>query len=83
MVYATDSKKLISSRLVHYNTVKKVREDYVRKYLIVLLSIFVFGTPHIAVAADYDPGVKATVILKTTTTTGNYPVKYLNTDKPK
>ena len=53
-----------------------------RKYLIILLSVFVFGTQHIAVAADYDSGVKATQILKTTTTTGNYPLKYLNTEKP-
>jgi quercetin dioxygenase-like cupin family protein len=54
-----------------------------RKHLIIIiLVIFVFGVPYIAVADDYDSGVKATLILKTTTTTGNYPAKYLNTERP-
>ena len=53
-----------------------------RKHLIIILVIFVFGVPYIAVADDYDSGVKATLILKTTTTTGNYPAKYLNSEKP-
>lgn len=53
-----------------------------RKYLIIILVVFVFGVPYVAVAGDYDSGVKATLILKTTTTTGNYPAKYLNTQSP-
>jgi quercetin dioxygenase-like cupin family protein len=53
-----------------------------KKYLITLLFYFAFGVPYIAVAGDYDSGVKTTLILKTTTTTGNYPVKYLNTERP-
>ncbi len=53
-----------------------------RKHLIIILVVFVFGVPYIAVAGDYDSGVKATLILKTTTTTGNYPAKYLNTERP-
>jgi quercetin dioxygenase-like cupin family protein len=54
-----------------------------RKHLIIItLVIFVFGAPSFAVAGDYDSGVKATLILKTTTTTGNYPAKYLNTERP-
>ncbi|MEW6585637.1 MAG: cupin domain-containing protein [Nitrospirota bacterium] len=50
-----------------------------RKYLAIMLVIFVFGVPYIVVAGDYGAGVKSTLILKTTSTTGNYPVKYLNT----
>lgn len=46
------------------------------------ISCFCFRSPYIAVAGDYDSGVKATPILKTTTTTGNYPAKYLNTERP-
>jgi quercetin dioxygenase-like cupin family protein len=53
-----------------------------RKYLAIIIVIFIFGVPHFAVAGDYDSGVKATLILKTTTTTGNYPAKYLNTQVP-
>ena len=53
-----------------------------KKHLIIILVVFVFGVPYIAVAGDYDSGVKATLILKTTTTTGNYPAKYLNTERP-
>jgi quercetin dioxygenase-like cupin family protein len=53
-----------------------------RKHLIIILVIFVFGVPYIAVADDYASGVKATLIMKTTTTTGNYPAKYLNTERP-
>lgn len=53
-----------------------------RKHLIIILVVFVFGVPYVAVAGDYDSGVKATLILKTTTTTGNYPAKYLNTERP-
>lgn len=53
-----------------------------KKYFVIMLVIFVFAVPYIAVAGDYSSGVKATLILKTTTTTGNYPVKYLNTQSP-
>jgi quercetin dioxygenase-like cupin family protein len=53
-----------------------------RKYLVIIIVILILGVPNIAVAGDYDSGVKATLILKTTTTTGNYPVKYLNTQVP-
>ena len=53
-----------------------------KKYLITLLFFLAFGVPYTAVADDYDSGVKATLILKTTTTTGNYPVKYLITESP-
>jgi quercetin dioxygenase-like cupin family protein len=53
-----------------------------RRYFSVIVLIFVFAIPHIVLADDYDTGVKATLILKTTSTTGNYPVKYLNTQSP-
>ena len=53
-----------------------------RKYLVIIIVILILGVPNIAVAGDYDSGVKATLILKTTTTTGNYPAKYLNTQVP-
>jgi quercetin dioxygenase-like cupin family protein len=53
-----------------------------RKYLIILLSVFIFEAPCIVAADDYASGVKATQILKTTVTTGNYPVKYVQTGKP-
>jgi quercetin dioxygenase-like cupin family protein len=53
-----------------------------RKHLIILFIVFVLGVPYTAVAGDYDAGVKTTLILKTTTTTGNYPAKYLNTERP-
>ncbi len=61
---------------------KALREDCMRKYLIIIIGILIFGVPYIAVAGDYDSGIKATLILKTTTTTGNYPAKYLNTQGP-
>jgi len=53
-----------------------------RKYLVVMSVIFVLAVPYIVVADDYGSGVKATLILNTTTTTGNYPVKYLNAQSP-
>jgi quercetin dioxygenase-like cupin family protein len=53
-----------------------------RKYLITLLVFFAFGVPYVAVADDYTSGVEASLILKTTTTTGHYPIKYLNTERP-
>jgi quercetin dioxygenase-like cupin family protein len=52
------------------------------KYLITVLFFMVFGAPHLAAAGDYASGVEASLILKTTTTTGHYPAKYLNTDNP-
>jgi quercetin dioxygenase-like cupin family protein len=53
-----------------------------RKYLVIMIVILIFGVPYIAATGDYDSGVIATLILKTTTTTGNYPAKYLNTQVP-
>jgi quercetin dioxygenase-like cupin family protein len=53
-----------------------------RKYLVVMLVVSVVGIPYIVAAGDYGSGVKSTLILKTTTTTGNYPVKYLDTQNP-
>jgi quercetin dioxygenase-like cupin family protein len=53
-----------------------------KKHLITILVVLVFGIPFIAAAGDYDSGVIATPILKTTTTTGNYPARYLNTERP-
>jgi quercetin dioxygenase-like cupin family protein len=53
-----------------------------KKYLITLLFFVAFGVPYIAGADDYASGVEASLILKTTTTTGYYPVKYLNTQVP-
>ena len=53
-----------------------------RKYLVTLVLFFALGVPYAAVAGDYASGVDASLILKTTTTTGSYPAKYLNTDKP-
>jgi quercetin dioxygenase-like cupin family protein len=68
------------SSLLKYK--KTLREDYMRRCLITLLFLVAFGVPYIALADDYDSGVKATLILKTTTTTNNYPVKHLNTQMP-
>ena len=53
-----------------------------RKCLITLLLVIALGVPYVAVAGDYTLGVEASLILKTTTTTGHYPAKYLNADKP-
>jgi len=53
-----------------------------KKYLFTLLVVLALGVPYTAVADDYTSGVKASLILKTTTTTGHYPAKYLSTDKP-
>jgi quercetin dioxygenase-like cupin family protein len=53
-----------------------------RKYLVIMLVIFVFAIPDIAGAVDCGSGVTATLILQTTTTTGHYPVKYLNAQNP-
>jgi len=53
-----------------------------KKYLVTLLLFFAFGGPYPAVAGDYTSGVEASLILKTTTTTGHYPAKYLNTERP-
>jgi len=61
---------------------KALREDCMRKYLVIIIGILIFAAPYIALAGDYDSGVKATLILKTNTTTGNYPAKYLNTQVP-
>jgi quercetin dioxygenase-like cupin family protein len=61
---------------------KALREDCMRKYLVIIIVILIFGVPYIAVSGDYDSRVIATLILKTTTTTGNYPAKYLNTQVP-
>ena len=44
-----------------------------RKYLVTLLLFFALGVPYAAVAGDYASGVEASLILKTTTTTGHYP----------
>jgi hypothetical protein len=46
-----------------------------RKYLVIMIVILIFVVPYIAVAGDYDSGVKATLILKTATT----PVKLIYT----
>jgi quercetin dioxygenase-like cupin family protein len=53
-----------------------------RKCLITVLLFIALGVPCIAVAGDYASGVEASLILRTTTTTGHYPAKYLNTEKP-
>ena len=53
-----------------------------RKYLIALMLFFTLVVPYVAVAVDYTSGVEASLILKTTTTTGHYPAKYLNTERP-
>ena len=53
-----------------------------RKCLITLVLFFALGIPYGAVAGDYASGVEASLILKTTTTTGHYPAKYLNTERP-
>jgi quercetin dioxygenase-like cupin family protein len=53
-----------------------------KKYLAIMLFIFVLQIPYVAAADEYGSGIKATLILKTTTTTGNYPIKYLNTQSP-
>lgn len=53
-----------------------------RKCLITLLVFIAFGVPCLAVAEDYTSGVEASLILKTTTTTGHYPAKYLDTERP-
>jgi quercetin dioxygenase-like cupin family protein len=61
---------------------KPVPEDCMRKYIFILLVIFISAVPSLVIADDYDPGVKTTLILKTLSTTGNFPVKYLNTQSP-
>lgn len=53
-----------------------------KKYLITLLVFFAFGFPYVAVANDYSSGIEASLILRTNTTTGHYPAKYLNTERP-
>jgi quercetin dioxygenase-like cupin family protein len=53
-----------------------------RKYLAIMLFIFVLHIPYAAAAGEYGSGIKTTLILKSTTTTGNYPLKYLNTQNP-
>ncbi len=53
-----------------------------RKYLITLLISFALVVPYMVLAGDYASGVKASLILKTTATTGHYPAKYLNTERP-
>lgn len=53
-----------------------------RKRFIIILVVFVLAVPCTVLSGEYDTGVEATVILKTDITTGNYPVKYLNTGRP-
>ena len=53
-----------------------------KKYLFNLLVCFAVGVPYVSVANDYTSGVQVSLILKTTTTTGHYPAKYLNTESP-
>ena len=53
-----------------------------KKYLVAVVLILGLGVPLLASAGDYDQGVKASLILRTTTTTGGYPVRYLNTERP-
>ena len=53
-----------------------------RKYLVNVLLFFALGIPYVAVAEDYASGVEAELILKTNTTNGHYPAKYLNTERP-
>jgi len=53
-----------------------------RKEFIIILVILFFCFPNLVVSDDYGTGVKTTLILKTTKTTGDYPAKYLNTEKP-
>jgi len=53
-----------------------------RKKFVILWCIFVFCVPHLAWADDYGSGVNTALILKTTTTTGDYPAEYLNAEKP-
>jgi quercetin dioxygenase-like cupin family protein len=59
-----------------------VRKDDMRKYLVTLLTFIALGVPYLAAAGDYALGVDASLILKTSTTTGHYPVKYLDTESP-
>jgi len=59
-----------------------VREDNMRKYLFALILFFTLVVPYVVVADDYTSGVESSLILKTTTTTGHYPAKYLNTERP-
>lgn len=53
-----------------------------RKYLAVMVVVFILGVPYIVAADDCVSAVKSTLILKTTSTTGNYPAKYLDTQSP-
>ena len=53
-----------------------------RKHLIALMLFLALEVPSAALADDYASGVEASLILKTTTTTGHYPAKYLNTERP-
>lgn len=48
----------------------------------VFMFFVALAIPCLAASGDYASGVEASVILKTTTTTGHYPVHYLTTDKP-
>jgi quercetin dioxygenase-like cupin family protein len=61
---------------------KPVPEDCMRKSLFILFVLFVSAVPAAVIADDYNSGVKAALILKTTSTTGNYPVTYLDTQSP-
>ena len=54
-----------------------------RNNLIVVVSLYCsWEFRMLSVAGDYASGVEAALILKTTTTTGHYPAKYLNTERP-
>lgn len=53
-----------------------------KKCLAGMLLIFVLAVPRIALAGDYGSAVKATLILKTAVTNGDYPVKYPDTRSP-
>ena len=53
-----------------------------RNNLIVVVLFIALAVPYASVAGDYASGVEAALILKTTTTTGHYPAKYLNTERP-
>jgi quercetin dioxygenase-like cupin family protein len=53
-----------------------------RKYLAVTVIIFILAMPCIVAADDNGSGVTSTLVLKTTSTTGNYPVKYPATRSP-
>ena len=53
-----------------------------KRYFATVLFIVVLTIPYVTVADDYGSGVQADLILKTTKTTGNYPMKYLVTQNP-